>query len=138
MTRKILRAGIALAALCVVASTGATQAAIASPLAVPSTSPTVSNGYVDPDRVIGCASGHVCIAVPYGAGRWVFDFYNYGSYSTYNWNGTGTVMNAQTGNAAFRYDDARGHQLGCIPADGRNHSVSVGPVYRVRVTATPC
>jgi hypothetical protein len=145
MQRKILAAAAALLMLCTAAATAPTAQAVdstgfspMSDVLWPTTSPAVSNGYIEPGRTVGCGSGHACVAVPYGEGLWGFDFYNYGSYSTYKWTGTGTIMNVQTGNAAIRYDDARGRQLGCIPADGRNHSVYLNPVYRIRLTATPC
>ncbi|TDW14019.1 hypothetical protein [Kribbella kalugense] len=146
MTRKILAAAgavPALLALCI----GVAPAASAGPVptaqpraaaAVPTTSPTVEYVYVPGGAATPCPSQYACVSVPYGAGYYVFKFIAYRTYTVSNWVGTGAFLNRQTGGAAARYDNAGGNQLGCVPADGQHHWINLTPVYRVRLTSTPC
>lgn len=146
MTRKILAAAgalLAFLALC----TGVAPMASAAPgatvqpraaAAVPTTSPAVEHVYVPGGAATPCPSQYACVSVPYGTGWYVFKFIAYRTYTVSNWVGTGPFLNRQTGGAAARYDNANGSQLGCVPADGQHHWINLTPVYRVRLTATPC
>jgi hypothetical protein len=143
MRRKILAVAGALLVLCTAAATGSTaqavdSTAIAVMSGVPTTSPAVTNGWIGAGTSIACEPGHACVAVPYGGGYQAFDFYRYGAYSVSNWTGSGYIFNNQSGGAAIRYDGADGRQLGCIAPGTGNRPVNLGPVYRIRVTATRC
>jgi hypothetical protein len=83
--------------------------------------------------------GWACAVVPYSNGAYVFKFFNYGGYSVSNWHGTGSVVNLQSGGAAFRIDRLDGSQIHCYaPRQAAYNLVGWEPVWRVRLTASGC
>ncbi len=133
--RKISVLGTAAtAALAVVLTGGSAHAAPA-----PSTSPSVSHPYYsDPAKIPACRSGYACAIVAYGSGYYVFNFYDYGTYSLSNWNGQGGLTNRQTGGAAFHIYNSGGGQIDCVSPAPITDEVNWSPAWSVKLTSTGC
>ncbi|MFC4052619.1 hypothetical protein ACFOY4_23270 [Actinomadura syzygii] len=115
-----------------------TRASGAAALAAPSTSPSVDHRFVPDGGSFTCARSYACAVVPYSNGAYVFNFYRYGGYSLSYWHGNGAFVNNQTDGAAARYDDANGHQVGCVPAGIARNGIDWNPIWRIRLTAAAC
>jgi hypothetical protein len=136
LSRNKTRATVGLAATALAVVAAATPAGAASP---PSTSPTVSHTYYSSSSSIpACSSGYACTIVAYGSGYYVFNFYNYGTYSLSNWIGHGGLTNAQTGGAAVRTYNSSGNQISCYPAAHITAEVDWTPAWSIKLTSSGC
>jgi len=123
----------------VVAASTALAVAPASAATAPSTSPSVSHTYYsNPANIPACKSGYGCAIVAYGSGYYVFNFYNYGTYSLSNWNGRGGLTNKQTGGAAVRVYNKSGTQIDCLSPANITYELDWTPAWSIKLTASGC
>lgn len=94
--------------------------------------------YVGVATPIVCDAGYFCAYIenPNKPGFWeVFNFYQCGLYTLYNWVGYGYAVDAQTGGAVARTYNSTGGVIASYPANpSALTQVSWTPVYYIR----PC
>ncbi|WP_328989473.1 hypothetical protein OG394_24890 [Kribbella sp. NBC_01245] len=90
-------------------------------------------------RTESCEAGEFCAYLRHADGYLNFKFVFYDTYRLYDWIGTGTIMEAQTGVASTRLLDASGRVLHCWNAGTfPGTEIDFTPVEYIKLTPTYC
>jgi hypothetical protein len=103
----------------------------------PATEPGAKYVYFSWNKTVSCETGYVCASVPLTWGYRIFKFYYGGTYKLYDWQGTGSMANNQTGGWSVRLYDANKHQIKCRNRTGWG-DVNWDPAYYLRLSTYPC
>ncbi|MES5820807.1 hypothetical protein [Streptomyces sp. RG80] len=114
---------------------GSAQAATSATSAVaPTISPAASSQLVPNGEHISCDTGNFCAGVwDPTVNQWrVFFLYDCHLYHLSNWQGTGEVVNSQTGNAQATTHGQNGALIQTYPVSADAPDVNWDPVWSIR------
>ncbi|MFJ2577206.1 peptidase inhibitor family I36 protein [Kitasatospora aureofaciens] len=87
---------------------------------------------------LDCASGNVCLYTGFNGGGTRFDLYYYKTYSLNGWNGVGSWVNNQTGQAYAKITDRNGNLLTGSYAPSAWASYDFAPAWYVTLCPSAC